>query len=144
MTLTLFENPSITGFTYLSFMFKTISRFNIKHHSVLSDIVTIRSLSLYPFFFLILKRNNSLSTDKELFSIRQKSNPSKNINVSEQTSFHLWEYVNVSGQSQLLQSWNCPHYLLQSLKHHYSNNSKSKYADNLTLTIKIYAISTLL
>jgi len=54
-------------------MFKTISRFNVKHHSGLSDIVSIRSLSLYPFFFLVLKRNNSLSTDKELFPIGQKA-----------------------------------------------------------------------
>jgi len=130
MTLTLFENPSMTGFTYLSFMFKTTAWFNLKRHLVLSGIVTIRSLSLYPFFFLVLKRNNSLSTGKELFSIGQKSNPSKNINVSEQTSFHLWKYVNVSGQSQLLQSWNCPLKLLQSLKQHYSNESKSKYADS--------------
>ena len=73
MTLTLAKSPSITGFTHLSFMFKTISRFNVKHHSGLSDIVSIRSLSLYPFFFLVLKRNNSLSTDKELFPIGQKA-----------------------------------------------------------------------
>ena len=122
MTLTLAKSPSITGFTHLSFMFKTISRFNLKHHSGLSDIVSIRSLSLYPFFFLVLKRNNSLSTDKELFPIGQKP-------IHQKTLTYSGNWVSVYGKTLTYCGKQIPVYA-NTLT--YRGNRVSVYASTLT------------
>lgn len=88
MTLTLFKSPSTDGFTHTGILFKPYSRVNLKVRSFLSEIVSICSCSLYLFFCLAPKGNNSLATDKELFPPGQNAGSlGSNTSTPKQYSF---------------------------------------------------------
>jgi len=99
MTLTLLYSPSIGNNILIGVQPKPIRRFYQKLHPELPAIVSQCSLSLYPFFDFALRRNNSLSHDKELLPIGQETNLPKNINVLGQMNARLWKSVNVLGQT---------------------------------------------
>jgi hypothetical protein len=71
MTITLLKSPSIKGFILIVHLLKRPCWFKANSLTELFHIVT--SLSLYPFFCFVLRRNNSLFINKELFPIGQKS-----------------------------------------------------------------------
>ena len=86
--LNFIQKPVNRRFHKCYLLFKPYNRFNLKARFPLSDIVFICSCSLYLFFCLAPKRNNSLPTDKELFPPGQNtSSPGSNTSTPKQYSF---------------------------------------------------------